>query len=236
MKVCRLCEQSNDFGKSHVLPEWMFAPLRDDTKSPLLVTDRSGVFPKRVPIGVYDQQILCKKCERHFDQWDNYGKIILLDKLNKIEPKQDDKGVRLQDVDVEKLRMFFISVLWRASISGLNFFKRISLGPFETQAKQRVLDRRPGPLGEFSIVLSKWDESWIKGFSDPYMSRIDGLNFAVIPMLNYMSYIKVDKQSYPSSLTPFIIGTETDLVVLLRDFSQSKDRKVLAGVAQKFWR
>jgi len=237
MKVCRLCERSGDFGNSHIIPEWVFVPFRDGTKPPQLVTDRPGVFPKRSPIGVYDQHLLCKSCERHFSEWDGYGKIALLDKWKEAEPRYVDSKIvahRLPNVDIRKLRMFFISILWRASVSNRVFFQRISLGPFEAQAKARILSRQPGPLDEFSIVLAKWNKSWVEVFSDPYMTKIDGLNFSVIPMSNYMSYIKVDNRTIPSSLAPFVIGAEADIYILSRDFAQSKDRKVLENAARRF--
>ena len=56
--LCRLCGNTGKFVKAHIIPEAFFRILRKDGSTPLLVTGTPNQFPKRSPIGVYDEGIL----------------------------------------------------------------------------------------------------------------------------------------------------------------------------------
>jgi hypothetical protein len=58
MECCRLCRQPKKLIQAHVIPEAFFREMRvGDGAPPLLV--KTGEYPRRSPIGVYDQTILC---------------------------------------------------------------------------------------------------------------------------------------------------------------------------------
>jgi hypothetical protein len=42
--------------------------------------------------------------------------------------------------DTDKLRRFLLAVLWRASVSGHEFYSRVKLGPYEGEIKRRIFD------------------------------------------------------------------------------------------------
>jgi len=78
MSQCRLCEKEGKLVKAHVIPEAFFRVLREDGNSPQLLTSTPDHLPKRSPIGVYDESILCEVCESKFDRFDDYGIQTLL--------------------------------------------------------------------------------------------------------------------------------------------------------------
>lgn len=237
MKFCRLCEKRIDFADSHIIPRSFFTPLHEGKKVPQVVTDKSGVLPKRSPTGEYDPEILCNGCEPLFSEWDDYGKTILLDEIKRAEAVKDIEGLvayRLEKINIPRLRMFLISVLWRAAVSGREFFEKIELGKFENIARNRILERLPGPVEEFGIIIAKWDDTWIEIVSNPYMTKIGGVDFAVIMMLDYVCYIKADDRNTPSEEYPFLLGATPDVLVLVRSFHDSQDREIISGLAHKF--
>jgi hypothetical protein len=75
---CKLCGNAADLVNAHIIPEAFFRELRHEDKPPLLVTNTKGHFPKKVPIGVYDPEILCASCEKKFLPFDTYGIDVLL--------------------------------------------------------------------------------------------------------------------------------------------------------------
>lgn len=206
----------------------------------MLVTDRAGVLPKRSPTGEYDREILCKGCEPGFSDWDTYGKTVLLDMFSKSEEIHEGgelAAYRLRGVDIPKLRMFFISVLWRASISSRDYYRGINLGPFEAIAKARITARAPNAdINDFSVILSKWDKDWIPVMSNPYMIKMAGVNVAVFEIADYKAYVKVDKRPLPDNMDRFALGSEAGVIFLARNFGDSRERKVLLKLAPKFYR
>jgi hypothetical protein len=62
--------------KAHAIPEAFFVGLRHEQNPPRIITDNSGVFPKKAPIGVYDNGILCRDCEDRFQNVDDYGQKL----------------------------------------------------------------------------------------------------------------------------------------------------------------
>jgi len=90
--TCALCKKELKLIKAHAIPEAFFRELRDGWRAPLLVTNTEGHYPKKSPIGVYDDGILCEYCEPSFAEWDDYRASILLRKKNEFAEIKDMSG------------------------------------------------------------------------------------------------------------------------------------------------
>jgi len=121
--ICRYCSQLKPLVKAHIIPEAFFRAIGKGGEALLLITDvASSPHPKRAPIGVYDNQILCDPCERRFDKVDAYGTKTLLHTLRgaALVPLRRGFGVvgfRAAGIDQQLLKRFFVAALWRASVS-----------------------------------------------------------------------------------------------------------------------
>jgi len=75
MKVCKWClKEEPIFAESHIIPRAFFNhDGRNDRK--IVSCDD---FPKRRPIGSYDNSILCVDCESEFQEIDSKAADILL--------------------------------------------------------------------------------------------------------------------------------------------------------------
>jgi hypothetical protein len=69
---CKLCTNEAALIKVHVIPR-SFWEIDAAQPAPRMVANIEGVFPKRIPIGVYDQTIVCEPCERSFSDYDSYA-------------------------------------------------------------------------------------------------------------------------------------------------------------------
>jgi len=101
----------------------------------------------------------------------------------------------MDKLDLGRLRIFVISVLWRASVSSRDFFKNVNLGPFEDIAKQIILDNVP-LSDQFPFWMRRYSESDnAKGIIfAPMPTRLDGLRFYTLTMNGFTVWIKVDGQ------------------------------------------
>lgn len=137
---CKLCGQNAKLIKAHIIPKSLYKDLRDsDGGVSKLITNTVGVHSKRIPVGLYDPQIVCEDCERFFSPWDDYAKWFF--EKNVPNPVIDKGRIVAYDygiTDYKNLKLFFISLLWRAHASSQPFFGRIDLGPHEADRKSVV--------------------------------------------------------------------------------------------------
>ena len=234
---CKGCGENKKLIKAHIIPESFWVGLRDGDTPPKLMTDKEGVYPKRLPIGVYDKNILCRDCEDKFQAVDDYAQQLLLREESNQEVLKHNgtiAGYKIENFDYTLLKLFFVSILWRASVSTHDFYNRIDIGPFADTAKQLIWDCSAGDPEDFSCVLAKFtDEELRKFFMDPHRQRTEGINYYRFYLYGYVLYIKVDKRQTPNFFKPFVIKENEPLIIIGRDINRSKEYPVLVNVAQK---
>ena len=233
---CHLCLEDKKLIKAHIIPESFFLPLKSGKRVPELHTNTNGVYPRRAPVGIYDTSILCSNCDNTIGDWDNYAQQLLLKEFNEdlaIYDSSKKVAYKIDNFDYEKLKLFFISVLWRASISNHYFFKRVKLGPYESIARKMILKKESGSSEDFSVVIAKFSEPDITSILDPHKDKYDGVNFYRFYMTGFVIYIKVDKRKTPKFLDKFYIRKCEPIWILLRDLHKSKDGKIMKDIAIK---
>lgn len=237
---CRLCKKEKKLIKAHTIPEAFFRLLRKGETPPKLMTNIAGIHPKKSPIGVYDTEILCRECEDKFESWDDYGIRLLINELDTFKPIKDGSEIvaYYQDkYDYEKLKLFFISILWRASVSTQSFYSKVHLGPWEEIAKEHILNKNPGNEYEFSTVLSLFisksgRDKLAKTMLDPYKERWGHVNAYRVYLAGVVAYIKVDKLHLPNTLSPLMLRKGELLHIVCRDLESSHDVKAMIAVVK----
>ena len=118
-EICKLCGRQETLIKAHVIPR-SFWEIDGAGPPPRMVANIKGVFPKRIPIGVYDQTIVCESCERSFSGYDSYAAQLFLNRFNEFEAVRKANGRLTRYVfngaNYRLLKLFAIAVLWRASV------------------------------------------------------------------------------------------------------------------------
>lgn len=235
--ICKGCGEQRQLIKAHVIPAAFFKDLNDKNPEPLrMYTDTKGVYPKRTPIGIYDPQILCEDCERIFQDLDCYASNVLINSIETKELLDGDRsvGFLFMNVDVRKLEKFMASVLWRASVSSLDFFRRVELGPYERSFKSLVWSLEIENTTRPNFILSKFDGALGKGLVlDPHPERWFGIKYYRVYFGSYVSHIKVDQRAAPSQFDYLDSRRSgTDLLVISKDMKQSREWKLAQRVLQ----
>lgn len=157
MSVCKLCGEEKPLVKAHIIPKSMY-PLDDKRREPLLrVPSAPDAPPERSWIGEYDAALVCAQCESTFHPWDDYAIGVF-----RTEPQEDDYvkvdgepgAYTLKAYDYAKLKLFFVSLLWRASESSRPFFEHVNVGrEHATRLREMILDKDPGDPDEYSVFI-----------------------------------------------------------------------------------
>jgi hypothetical protein len=177
--ICKLCGLDKKLIRAHVIPR-SFYRIDPAEKTPTrLVTNVAGRYAQKTPIGVYDDTIVCEDCEHRFTKWDEYGDELFLKSWDKFAPiihRNEEVGYGLNAYDYSKLKMFFLSVLWRASVSSHPMFSNIELGAREVILKQAIWNSDPGDIDHFGVVLQAFDSTDV-GILNPHPERFSGVRY-----------------------------------------------------------
>lgn len=238
--ICKLCKKDKKLIRAHAIPEAFFRLLREGESAPKLMTNISGIFPKKSPIGVYDKNILCRECEDRFEEWDDYGSRLLINELDTFTPlKQHNEiiGYQKEEYNYDKLKLFFISVLWRSSVSTHEFYRRVNLGPWEDRLSKFILDNNSGKDDENSVVLSLFvsssgREKLKSTIMDPFREKWNGVNAYRVYFGGIVAYIKVDQRKLPQVLDQTMMRKNKPLLLVCRDLEKSNDVKAMIAVAK----
>jgi hypothetical protein len=229
--ICRCCGKEKKLIKAHIIPAAFFRRL-DDGSGPLrLLTTEE--HPKRSPVGVYDCNILCEECESQFGDWDNYGQELLgREPKNALPIMVGDQlaGYEVREYKYDFLKLFFISVLWRASVSEHPFYTRVKLGPYEALAKELIEQRNPGLENDFSVTLAKFDHPLGKSMLNPHPEQWEGVDYQRFYLGGYVAYIKTDERRVPKLHSDFFMRADQPLQIIRRDLEQSKELPLMQKI------
>ena len=230
---CKFCGNDKRLIKAHIIPEGFFRRQRLGRAPLKLITNKAGEYGKKRPVGEYDKTTVCKDCENIWREWDDYAQKLLAEEpLNGQARYHDGQKIAyiVKDFDYKKLKLFFISILWRASVSNQPFFSRVSLGSFEKMAKDFIANNNPGDSEDFSVILSKFCHPLGKqSIMDPYQykNKKTGVNYYRFYLAGYVADIKVDHKPTPMPLSQITISENKPLYILCRDFRKSKELNLM---------
>ena len=238
MIVCKLTGKSGPAVKSHIVPK-AFYELPPQSEGPTrILTNTPGQFPKKSPTGIYDDAIVTSEGESLFGPWDDYACKVLLNRFKEFTPLYESNqlvGWQLEDVDYARLKLFGLSVLWRAHASTDPFFQRVKLGVVhEEKIRDLLLRADPAKAEDYSVCFMRWidDDFGPVPPMDAIRQRIDGVNFYLVYCGRYVLYVKVDQRDTGPSLREFQVAPTRPLIVCARNFSKSKDRQVMRNIVQ----
>lgn len=166
------CRLTGDFGplaKSHIIPDAFMQRLTD---GPFREWGGSGRPLKRFT-GWYDTNILSHRGEEIIARYDDHAAKVLLNAgwtyRRRRHPDHPDvlvddflpgKLYDIPDVDTKKLKLFGLSLLWRAAVSELDTFSHIRLRPsFLEHLRVRVLEGEAGRSDDIPVYLNLFDSS-----------------------------------------------------------------------------
>jgi hypothetical protein len=210
--VCRLCGEEKQLIKAHIIPQQFFT---HDRKR-LVSVSKDKVFLSKCPVGIYDEGILCGSCDGKLGVFDQEAQTLLLSELS-LYKCENAYIIPATKFNHKKLKLFFISLLWRASVSSVSNFKHVILGDkFEQEAlsvlRYPELDRED----LFPVVIFKLSDvhyNAVKGiYIDPTPFRLKDVNMYRFVFAGYTICIKVDDR--PLGLRLPVLRSNCDLLVL----------------------
>ena len=148
--ICRLCTFPAELCRSHILPEFLYRPLYDDKHRFSVVT--KGAEGHHYKQRGLTEHLLCRKCEQHLGQNEKYASEVMTGRLGH-RYRRHGNYIEMSGIDYQRFKLFQLSILWRASVSSLEFCRLVSLGSRGEQLRTMLLEDEPGTPEDFGCVV-----------------------------------------------------------------------------------
>jgi hypothetical protein len=159
--ICKLCGESKELCTSHIFPDFVYRTMK--TENRLLAINGAGRGdPVRIIQTGYTEPLLCRACEAllntRYEQpaqnfwWALSGEPTAPDIT--VEPLAlDGRASIMRGFDYKSIKLFFISLLWRAGVSTRYEFSCVSLGPHEPRLRAMLLNEDPGTARDYPCCV-----------------------------------------------------------------------------------
>ena len=219
---CLFCGLNTSLVDAHIVPKGFLGKVNE--KNFIEVSTKYS-YSKRMRKGPYDKNILCSKCDGLIGVYDGYAKEVLIDNIDKYKNPNNGFYLIPQDAfDYAKLKKFFISLIWRASVSSNALFDEVSLGIYNEIALKLLKDESDIEDDLFAVTIFK-NSSLVNiedviSFSSvqlarkrSYMLHFSGFQVIIIPKAKDMVW---DVKS-SINIANFFIQKSNDIVIGIVD-------------------
>jgi hypothetical protein len=127
------------------------------------------------------------------------------------------------NVQCRMLKMFLLSVVWRASVATRAECLHVSLGPYEEELRQLILadaDIEPGRFGCLAWLLFDEDRHFVDFMTEPTYHR-EGRNRCYrLVMRGFVFFVFVGQQEPEGSFGRLLLGRKPVVEAIRMDWSE----------------
>jgi hypothetical protein len=205
---------------SHIIPKAFYHKEKGKGVNAQILSAKH--HPERSKKGVFDQ-IVCQEGENSFGLWDGNAAKLLKQTQPSNEISHPESGdimaYEYASVDYDKLKLFFLSVLWRAHASDKGFFDKFKLPKALAKALTEIVKSGIAPPAEeWAVFVGKSDQDVANVLAEPMFEEIDGAQFARIYLPGYVVHVKLDQSPIPQRFALHLLYPGTGLLAYFYDF------------------
>ena len=226
---CRLCREDKELVNSHVIPQALHKDFQGEGASEIY--SRHQLYPKRSQTGVYGK-FVCHKCEDSFGQYDEYGVGFVRKYKDKRAGEPLSGSLIASDVDYKKLKLWLMSILWRADACDNDMYKIVSLGEkWRNDLTRRIKNDSPGCVDDYAVMASLFHDEkhfGVENIGQSYMSDPKRFRHLCVNFYKFYIYggftfiIKVDQQKTPNELRQCLLRKGEPFEIQRRPMSNSE--------------
>lgn len=194
---CKLCLNENVdlLTRSHIIPKFLFEDMKDENNSFIQIEPNKYVKGRKQHIkkprdAFHESNILCGNCDGIvLKEYEDYLKLVFHSTtksvsrplfVKRVQEKRGFNILHIENVNYKLYKLGFLSILWRASISNLNFFNIVNLGPHSELIRKILLKGEQFDESEYPFFTSFFNQ-----INDEYQVVLPITKFK---MYNYTHY------------------------------------------------
>lgn len=254
--TCKLTKKEGTFVKSHLIPNSLTRPAIKG--SYLIQYGNKSSLPVKRWSSWYDQKLVIQEGEDILTEIDTWAITALRkqklvwsswgakDDLGNLHNVVGDNlcGIRkIENFNSEKLRLFFLSLLWRAASSELSEFSEVTLPPEDLeQLRLMLISRDTKPSCFYPITLIQLSTKGaihnqtpfydIKDIVDPMYRTVNPVpiyRFYFDGLIAHIHIQNKDDKTF-SELGSLLVGEKNDLVVVTQTYEKSFQKQNLIRI------
>ena len=149
--ACALCLRNGILRDSHIISEFLYSALYDD-KHRFYVIEAGEKYSEFEQKGLREP-LLCADCETKLSVWEAYARDAFVGR-HQFRFAMDADGVTwVEGVNYEQLKLFQLSILWRAGVAKQDFFSKVQLGPHAETLRRMLLAGDPGEPWQYGCLV-----------------------------------------------------------------------------------
>lgn len=245
--ICALLGVEGKYAKAHIIPRALTEPA---TKGEKFIEAGRGNRPIRRFSSWYDTQLVITEGEKILSEIDTFGiselrkhKLVWSSWEGKRKLKHSDYDIcpddeigigfrNLINVDSAKLRLFFLSILWRSLKATIKEFSYLSSEGVDMEALKDLLVRKdPGDYRFLPVVLDQLGTLGpVHNYSPTLQENeyeqpggaVIKVRFFRIYMQGITAHIYIEASNeFLEGISPMIVGAKESLLVITRKFEKS---------------
>ena len=234
---CAMCRQERKLVRSHIIPEFLYKAMYDSKHRILFVSpDPSQLL--QLPQKGIREKLLCSECDSRLGNYEHYAEPLIFGGNCRVQIKKVTKDyILVHRVNYRLFKLFQLSILWRMSVSSLNFFQAVDLGVHEDRIRQMLLNQDPGQAHQYGCIMQTVTVGGklLDVVRQPDFLRSDGFpsyrllagGFLWMWVVGSRSEKFASRQFFPSAEKGIVIlrGRAENLDFLKRDRKELKNRE-----------
>lgn len=224
---CRLCQkETTKFVDSHIIAQSIHALSTSptDPTGAKLVYSKDSIYPKSSKTGVYSR-FLCMNCESIFQEWEDHA-LEIFKQTYKITIPTKLTHIKLDRFDYDKLKLFFMSILWKADASNHDFYRRVDVGTKHRETLRKILiNKNTNEWQNYSVFMERFnsDRPAASIMRSPQKAKMGDIIFYTFYMAAFKVHIKCDSRKSPNNMAEYFIRNNYPLIIPLITFEGSKE-------------
>lgn len=225
MARCKLCQEDTKLiKKSHIFPDFLYRDFYDDQHRlrKFNLAEMTKINPRfsKPPTGIYEGGLLCHKCDgSRIGALETYVSLLLKgNKPLKIKVIKNVHGInifKVNGIDSKVLKLFLLSILYRASISSHSEFKDVNLGPYEEKLRTALLNENLGNIRiQVSILKFARNSNFTRFIAQPIRSKIGHTTVYSVVINGYMIIYFLSESDMSKRMHNFRIRAENVLEIM----------------------
>lgn len=214
---CALCLNAGKLCGSHIIPEFLYRTLYDKKHRFHQISADPGKNSTYLQRGIR-QFLLCESCEQRFSVYERYASQFLNGGVG-IGIQQHEDRLYLSHLDYANLKLFQLSILWRAGVSTLPAFSQVTLGAHEDRIRTMLLHNDPGRSDDYGCLMFALmlDQDHVQGLIvQPTWARLAGAK-AYRFVFGGLIFVYVVSSTPPPLLSPYYLQSNGMAVVKLEE-------------------
>ena len=218
--ICKLCAAEAPLSKSHIVPEFIFRRMYDNKHRVLEMNDiEAGKFDL-IQKG-HTERLLCAKCESRLNKFERHARRLFSDELP--PPDMERAGIiPIANLKYEPLKLFILSVIWRASVSSLPMYHHVKLGRHEDVIRAMLLNEEAGawdvyPCWIFQLLYDGKNDFGV--MFEPTYARIEGHRCYRFVFGGFLFMTFVSSHGIPRGYERIAITPDGQMRIFAREFS-----------------